>query len=401
MDVVRLKELEKSMNEIEGLATKEGLDYYEMIYEIVPSNVLDITASFGMPNRFSHWTFGRPYQRMKKMNESHLSKVFEIVFNTNPCLALLLDSNTLLENKLIIAHVLGHSDFFKNNVYFSKTNRGMHEEMKKNSLVIESLENEFGEEEVEKVLDDAIMIEEQPEIIEALIQNIEEEWKKELFQIVKKEYSYFKPQMQTKILNEGWATYWHAKLMREIDLSPKETIEYAKMHASVIKPTPNGINPYRLGYKLLLHIEKKHGTEELFRIREEENDYTFIKKYFTEEVAESLDMYVSQKQRKKMIVKSKDFEEIKNEMLLGIVNSGIPKFTAEKKKDSIVCRHHHDGHRSLDLKMMEEVMKRMKRYVPSKEVQFYTNIEKREMKFHIEKKKPYGETEWNVLRTYL
>src|SRR5207237_1363426 len=118
-------ELEKWIEIIWDRAQEMGLDPYPTHFEMVPDHIIYELGSYGLPARFSHWTFGRDYHRQKTSYEYGLSKIYEIVFNTNPTQAFLMDSNSMLSHKLVVAHVLGHSDFFRRNVYFEHTDRGM------------------------------------------------------------------------------------------------------------------------------------------------------------------------------------------------------------------------------------------------------------------------------------
>jgi len=121
-----VRELEKALEQTWDIATsKFGLDPYPTRFEIVPSTVMYEIGSYALPGRYSHWTFGKAYHKMKTMYDFGLSKIYEVVINSNPAYAFLLENNSLLQNKLVIAHVLGHVDFFKNNVWFSQTNRRM------------------------------------------------------------------------------------------------------------------------------------------------------------------------------------------------------------------------------------------------------------------------------------
>ncbi len=104
---------------------RSGSNPFPTHFEIVPATVMYEFGSYGMPGRFSHWTHGKAYQVQKTMYDYGLSKIYELVINTNPCYAFLLETNTILQNKLVAAHVLAHSDFFTNNAYFQKTSRRM------------------------------------------------------------------------------------------------------------------------------------------------------------------------------------------------------------------------------------------------------------------------------------
>src|SRR5204863_9324575 len=110
-------------------------------------------GSYGLPGRFSHWTHGRAYHQMKTMYDYGLSKIYELVINTDPCYAFLMEANTPLENKLVVAHVLAHCDFFRHNALFARTNRQMVEMASDNAERIHHYEYEHGTHEVARFLD--------------------------------------------------------------------------------------------------------------------------------------------------------------------------------------------------------------------------------------------------------
>src|SRR5437868_9005372 len=136
------------------------LDPFPIHFEIVPATIMYQIGAYGLPGRFSHWTHGRAYHQMKTMYDYGLSKIYELIINTNPAQAFLMEANSLIQNKLVIAHVIGHSDFFKNNVYFQHTSRQMVESVAMNAERIRRYEFEHGALEVEKYLDAVLAIEE-------------------------------------------------------------------------------------------------------------------------------------------------------------------------------------------------------------------------------------------------
>ena len=131
-----------------------------MRYEICPAEIIYTFGAYGMPTRFSHWSFGKQFHKMKLHYDLGLSKIYELVINSNPCYAFLLDSNSLIQNKLIVAHVLAHCDFFKNNVRFQNTKRDMVESMAATAERIRQYEIQYGKKEVETFLDAVLAIEE-------------------------------------------------------------------------------------------------------------------------------------------------------------------------------------------------------------------------------------------------
>src|SRR5690625_6350600 len=154
------KALNYAIDEITEIASGMGLDFYPMRYEICPADIIYTFGAYGMPTRFTHWSFGKQFHKMKLHYDLGLSQIYELVINSNPCYAFLLDTNSLVQNKLIIAHVLAHCDFFKNNVRFSNTLRDMVESMTATAERIAHYEMVHGKDEVERFLDAILSIQE-------------------------------------------------------------------------------------------------------------------------------------------------------------------------------------------------------------------------------------------------
>ncbi|HEU5441036.1 MAG TPA: SpoVR family protein [Ktedonobacterales bacterium] len=261
-------ELEDAIEKIWDIARRFGLDPYPTHFELVPSTIMYEFGSYGLPGRFSHWSRGKAYYRMKTEYDYGLSKIYELVVNTNPSYAFLMEQNDLLQNKVVVAHVLGHTDFFKNNIYFKHTAGNMIDKVSVNADRIRKYEYEHGQATVERFLDSVLAIEEhidpnfrikkagddpkdgerkktrdgvyddlwtmdervarrrqdeaeerrrlrrrrfppEPEkdLLLFLAQHAPnlEEWQRDILLIVREEMQYFVPQMQTKTINEGWA----------------------------------------------------------------------------------------------------------------------------------------------------------------------------------------------------
>src|SRR5688572_31639483 len=117
--------LREEQRRIEGHAKAMGLDFYTTIFEILTYDQMNEVASYGgFPTRYPHWRFGMEYERMSKSAEYGLHRIYEMVINNNPSVAYLLEGNSLVDQKLVMAHVYGHVDFFKNNYTFQTTNQG-------------------------------------------------------------------------------------------------------------------------------------------------------------------------------------------------------------------------------------------------------------------------------------
>lgn len=266
-------------------ARKFGLDPFPTHFELVPASIMYEFASYSLPGRFSHWTHGKSYYRQKMQYDLGLSKIYEMVVNTNPSYAFLMDMNDLLQNTFVAAHVFGHTDFFKNNAYFSNTSRRMIDKVSIHAERIAKYEFDHGKEEVERFLDAALSIQEHVDYnlllrddegpkeekskpltneyddlwgLEKKAQRAEEEreranthtpkfpekpekdlllfltrhaphllpWQRDILEIVRLEMLYFVPQMQTKVMNEGWACLVGNSLI----LTEHGFLRYDKLH---------------------------------------------------------------------------------------------------------------------------------------------------------------------------
>jgi stage V sporulation protein R len=381
--------LSSIQNEIRGYAREYGLDFYETIFEIIDYDELNEIASFGgFPTRYPHWRFGMEYEELAKSYSYGLSKIYEMVINNDPCYAYLMRCNNLVDQKLVMAHVYGHCDFFKNNLWFSPTNRKMMDEMANHATRIRRYVEQFGEDRVENFIDICLSLEnlidphlpfmgrengkddlaagtwqaeaqQEPEagssrfkspkdylddyinppevlaaekkrqekkngerlrkypeksqrdVLKFLIETAPlEKWQREVLDMVREEAYYFAPQGQTKIMNEGWASYWHSKMMTERILTDSEVIDYADHHSGTMFTSPGRLNPYKLGIELFRDIEERWnkgkfgreyeecedyltkknwdkqaglGRQKIFEVRKLYNDVTFIDAFLTPE----------------------------------------------------------------------------------------------------------------------
>ena len=146
--------------EIERYAKGFGLEFYETIFEVLGYDEINMVAAYGgFPNRYPHWRFGMEYEQLSKGYEYGLSKIYEMVINNNPSYAYLLESNMDVDQKLVMAHVYGHVDFFKNNYSFQHTNRKMMDEMANHATRIRRIIDKVGIEPVETFIDRCLSLE--------------------------------------------------------------------------------------------------------------------------------------------------------------------------------------------------------------------------------------------------
>src|SRR5215207_8350879 len=125
--------------QMEAHARSYGLDFFNTVFEVVDHDQLSAVAAYGgFPTRYPHWRFGMEYEQLSKGYSYGLQKIYELVINNDPCYAYLMRSNHAVDQKLVMAHVYGHCDFFKNNAYFAHTNRKMMDVMANHGARIRS-----------------------------------------------------------------------------------------------------------------------------------------------------------------------------------------------------------------------------------------------------------------------
>jgi stage V sporulation protein R len=153
-------ELNAAKKQIREQARNYGLDFYPVVFEMCDYETMNQIASYGgFPQRYPHWRFGMEYERLRKQHFYGLGRIYEMVINNDPCYAYLQESNALVDQKLVIAHVYGHADFFKNNLWFSKTNRKMMDEMANHSTHVRKYIEKYGQDVVESWLDVCLVLE--------------------------------------------------------------------------------------------------------------------------------------------------------------------------------------------------------------------------------------------------
>ena len=391
-----------SKDEILECAQDLGLDPFPVDLHVVPSTVLYDVAGRSMPGRYSHWSHGKQFYDGITRHDYKFGRVYELIINSNPCQAFLLDINSEIINIMVTAHVYGHSDYFKNNIAFQETDRDMHINAVKRAERIRRYEEEYGEDEVRQVLDSALTVEfyvdrygydgkienqkgergckrdkgkneysdilslgkkERPKEVDYLeLQRFAglpcddilaflitkapiEDWKKDILSIVRQDGLYFWPQIKTKISNEGFSVWTHQKIMQKLDISGGEFIEYAQVNAGVSSAHEHYINPYWLGLQIFKNIEKRFGIERVFEVRRIEIDTSFLRNYLTKDLIEDLNLVRYKLDGDYYKVKTTEWEAIRN----GLINDMTSRFPAIRiintnhDKGGLLLEHIHDG----------------------------------------------------------
>jgi len=443
-------EIEKSRREIEKYAREYGLDFHDVVFEVLDYDQLNEVAAYGgFPTRYPHWRFGMDYEEMAKTYTYGLSKIYELVINNNPVYAYLMKSNSPVEQKLVMAHVFGHADFFKNNLWFSKTNRRMIDAMANHATRVRSDIDRFGVEKVEDFIDACLSLEnlidphaafierherkgapaaardddeerpaavprlkskaymesyinppafleeqralleerarrkrrvpEEPrrDVLQFLLEQAPlENWERDILSLVREEAYYFAPQGMTKVMNEGWAAYWHSTIMTQRALTDSEVVDFADQHSGTLAMAPGRINPYKIGIELFREIEDRWnkgkfgrdyddcddiearrkwdkklglGRQKIFEVRRIYNDVTFVDAFLSQEFCERLKLYVYgyDSRSGRHVVLDRDWHRVKERLLFSLTNLGQPIVHAvdanHANRGELYLKHQHEG----------------------------------------------------------
>jgi len=419
------RELRDLQLRVEEHARGFGLDFFDIVYEVLDWEEINEVAAFGgYPARYPHWRFGMEYIELSRSYAYGLSKIYEMVINNDPTYAYLLAANHFVDQKLVMAHVCGHGDFFKHNFMFAGTNRKMLDEMANHAGRVRRYANRYGADVVESFLDRCLSLEnlidysamggavpgrpvteeegedattedrgrlrakgymdsfinppavlaaererarrarqrtprsvlDRParDVLHFLLEHAPlEGWERDILGIVREEAYYFAPQGRTKIMNEGWASYWHSRLMTEKLLEPDEVVDYADHHSGTMAHGPERLNPYKVGIELWRDIQERwdrgrhgsdwdacddfrareewdtgarEGIDRIFEVRRHYNDVTFIDEFLTADFVRrhGLFTYEFDPRARKYIIADRDFHAVKEKLLFMLTNFGQP-----------------------------------------------------------------------------
>ena len=435
-------EYAKIQEEIEKHARDYGLDFFETIFEMVTYEQMNEIAAYGgFPTRYPHWRFGMEYEQLSKSYTYGLSKIYEMVINNDPCYAYLLECNEMVDQKIVMAHVYGHCDFFKNNQWFAHTSRKMMDQMANHGTRVRRYVDRFGFDAVEEFIDRCLSVENlidrhspfikrhrdtsgdeektvkllktehsymdsfinPTEFIRSQENQIKEEakqkahfpeqpeqdvllflmnyapfqpWQRDVLSIIRDEAYYYSPQGMTKIMNEGWASYWHSKIMTQKALKDSEVVDYADHHSGTVATHPGRLNPYKLGIELFKHIEDRWnkgkfgkeydecddyqtkkkwnkdvglGRQKIFEVRRNYNDVTFIDTFLTEEfcIENKMFVYGFNQRTGQYEINTRIFPEVKKKLLFQLTNWGQPIISVVdgnyENRGELLLEHLHEG----------------------------------------------------------
>jgi stage V sporulation protein R len=438
-----LKRLTKFDKEVQEIAHEFGLDFFPQEFDVIPvQKMLEILA-YHFPVNFSHWSFGRDYEREKTKYEYGFGIPYEVVLNSDPCRAYLMNTNPFPVQVMVMAHVCGHNDFMKNNLHFKPTRRDILPSASEAAIRFQKYEKRFGQEEMERAINSGLSIdtnidpdffireeseEEQKERLttppakpdvpgpyddlinrkkkdqppadhynsktpleperDVLLYIINhspkplKEWEKDVLSVIRGQSRYFMPQRRTKIMNEGWATFWHMRIMDRLFkkglLNEEEHGYYNLYNARVLATNPRMQNPYLVGLRFLEDVEDRwdkgrfgkeweecedpkkreawdlnlgQGREKIFEVRRRYSDRFFVEEFLTEKLVEDLDLYLYEGQQEhgeiRYVITEKDWRRIKSLLVSQMSTFGIPRIMVEEGdymgKRELYLKHAFEG----------------------------------------------------------
>lgn len=415
-----------------------GLECFPQEFEVCDhEQMLGYMAYHGMPAHYPHWSFGKAYEKLKTLYSYGVSGLpYEMVINAAPSLAYLMRENSLCLQILTIAHVYGHNDFFRNNFTFRNTRPELaiaHFKLRADRVRRYAEDPSIGLQRVEEILDAAhalslqcrrdtairkllrteqqeraladampprdpyagihkpreyrapdlnkLPLEPEEDILLFIAENQPylSEWQKDLLRIVHDESQYFIPQIETKIMNEGWASYWHHQIMNSLELPEDLHLEFLVHHNQVVRPHPGGLNPYYLGFKLWEDIRRRHdgvqspvtvrspgatcGRGKIFEVRETDRDVSFLRRFLTEPLMREMDLFEYRREPDQTVITqvsdADHWEAVRDSLLRNVGMATVPVI---RIVDADFChnrvlllRHEHDG-RDLQREYLEKTL---------------------------------------------
>ncbi len=469
------------MEECKKRARDHGLTFDDETLEYVVTNrdMIELSPKIMIPTLYDYWVHDVKVLSGKGMYEAYPSNPYETVINTRPAISYYNDNNPDWLNVMIFYHVLGHIDFFQNNLFYKNTwdidltgqaladkrliaqlraekgrwldyaiefSRGIdnlvgyHRELNRNlnaekkpkmtkvdfyfDIFLQRVKNvaqheylkemtrynqsqKSGEDfflpvigkypEFEELFKKELKLTVKPDLdvmeyiakYSSFLKEDQNVWIKSVMQIVRNTSMYFQPQIRTKIMNEGWASYWHEYLFMRDDRISGHEVDYAKINASVTSMPKVGLNPYALGMRLFQHLvdmedrgcytfdymllkdevkkskydtKKKSGPDFILDVRENFNDYTFVNTFIDQEFITKHDLFVAgkrfnnQRMTWQYYIKSKRAQDYKQMVIDTLYHPPEIFVDQTKTKDGVLYLNHIFENKPLKPDFIENTM---------------------------------------------
>ncbi len=415
-----MRRLVRADEYIQKIVLEFGLDCFPQEFDVIPAQKMLEIMSYHLPVNYSHWSFGRDYEKQRTQYEYMGGIPYEVVLNSNPSRAFLMRTNPYPIQVLVMAHVYGHNDFMKNNIHFGRTRRDMLTSASEATGRIRKYEEDYGINEVERLIDAAHAIQwhSEDDVLAVPSETVEkkpnpvktvnpfadlfgydqntsktleekrtenrsasrkipaepesdllrfimrhsprgfEEWELDVLNVIRDQAVYFQPQRKTKIMNEGWASFWHMRIMSRLFqdgfLTATEHGFYNLYNARVLASNPVGLNPYLLGIKSFMNIEERFnkgqfgptweestspdkwnvdthaglGLEKIFTTRRTHMDWFFLDEFLNKKVVDDSELYIYANRLKgqveEWVVEETDWRVVKDLIVRSYAHSGIP-----------------------------------------------------------------------------
>jgi stage V sporulation protein R len=450
-----LQRLSQFDEKIQEVAREFGLDFFPQEFDVIPAQKMLEILAYRFPVNFSHWSFGRDYEKEKTQYEYGFGIPYEVVLNSNPSRAYLMNTNPLPVQVMVMAHVYAHNDFMKNNSYFKPTRKDMLPSASEAAIRFQSYEKRYGLQAVERGLDAGLSIElnidpdffireeseeekkerlskplappevpgpyddlvgrkkverpsmdyydkktplePEPDVLLYIINHSPRplrEWEKDILSVLRDQSRYFMSQRRTRIMNEGWATYWHMRIMERLFkeglLNENEHGYYNLYNARVLAMNPRILNSYLVGLRIFEDIEDRwnkgrfgkewkecedpgkkeawdlkvgKGREKIFEIRRSFSDRFFLEQFLTEKLVNDLNLYLYEGQKERgeirYVMSDRDWRRIKALLVSHLSTFGTPRILLEdgdfQGKRELYLKHAYEGI-ELDLEYREKTV---------------------------------------------
>ncbi|MGB9919786.1 MAG: SpoVR family protein [Moorellales bacterium] len=341
--------------EVQARAKEGGLDWGEVEFELVSPGTLTALAVCWPFSRFYRRSPARFYQRLRARPPA-AERRLEVVLPTRPVRAYLAAGPPGVL-RLAAAHALAHADFLYHNRHFRAAPPLTYRRLARHALLVRAYARRYGSEAVEAVLNASLALrsyvhpEGQDDLL-AVVARLSPglaEWQREIVAVVRAESLCLRKAEFTRLINEGWATYWHTRIMRTLSPGGGEILPWVRLQAELLRPRPPVLNPYLVGLRIFQALAAREPREHLFRIREEETDVSFLERHLTPELVKELDLFVYRARGGRWVVTApaEEAETVRRVLIRQFARAGQPALEVTdadyRGRRELYLRHRYDG----------------------------------------------------------